>query len=380
MQTKGWKRALTDRTNPGLESGTDALAALRRLSRDIGRDRTLTQAAGGNTSLKRDGILWVKASGTWLAEAESRDIFVPVRIGPLLDALHTGDPRAEKATDFVASDLSASALRPSIETAVHAAMPQPVVLHVHCVNTIAHVVTEDGEAEVAHRLTDAGFDGRFAYIPYCRPGVPLARQVARLASGRTDIVILGNHGLIVAGTSIADAAERLDAVVAALEIPPRATAGAFDTQPLAELSTGSPYRPPADPGVHHLARDPESLRVALAGPLYPDHVIFLGETIGTVAPDAGAMADFLTRWDASPDAAPSLLLVPGVGVLVNERVTAGGEALVGCLADVAARIHPDAVLAPLSADDVHQLTHWEAEAYRQTLDRPDVPAPRPGAA
>lgn len=376
MRTKGSEKALIDRTNqqPGAAID-DGLGALQRLSREIGRDRALTQAAGGNTSLKRDGILWVKASGTWLADAETRDIFVPVRIAPLLDALRAGDARAEKAIDFVASESSASELRPSIETAVHAAMPQPVVLHVHCVNTIAHAVTQDGEVRIAERLTDAGFEGRFAYIPYCRPGVPLARQVARIVSDRIAVVVLGNHGLIVAGTSVADASERLDSVVAALTIPPRLTAGSLDTETLAKLAAGTPYRLPSDHRVHHLARDPDSLRVALAGPLYPDHVIFLGASIGTVTPYASAIREFLASREAGPHPAPSLLLVRGVGVLVHERLTAGGEALVGCLADVAARIPSDVTLHPLSERDVHHLTHWEAETYRQALDRPGTPTP-----
>lgn len=346
----------------------NAFAALRRLSRRIGCDRTRTQAAGGNTSIKHAGILWVKASGTWLAEAEARDIFVPVRIAPLLDALHEGDPRAEKATDFVAGDLSESGLRPSIETAVHAVMPQPVVLHVHCVNTIAEAVRSDAEARIAAKLTGAGFGGRFAFVPYCRPGVPLARRIQNVPSG-ADIVVLGNHGLIVGGSSVADAAARLDAVVAALEISPRRTAIEPDKTKLEALAAGTSYRLPADGSVHHLACDPASLRVALAGPLYPDHVIFLGASVGVVEPQEGAVAAFEAEHATDADPAPALLLVRGLGVLVRATLTAGGEALVGCLADVAARIPEDAALHPLSADDVHHLTHWEAEAYRQSLDR-----------
>ncbi len=48
-------------------SSTSELHALRRLSAGIGSDSALTQAAGGNTSLKEDGVMWIKASGTWLA-------------------------------------------------------------------------------------------------------------------------------------------------------------------------------------------------------------------------------------------------------------------------------------------------------------------------
>ena len=45
------------------------LLALRELSSALGADPSRTQGAGGNTSIKRDGAMWIKASGTWLAEA-----------------------------------------------------------------------------------------------------------------------------------------------------------------------------------------------------------------------------------------------------------------------------------------------------------------------
>ena len=57
----------------------------------IGTDSLLVQGAGGNVSWKDDGILWIKASGTWLAEAESKDIFVPVNLIHLQSALSKQD-------------------------------------------------------------------------------------------------------------------------------------------------------------------------------------------------------------------------------------------------------------------------------------------------
>ena len=45
------------------------LHALRELSAALGADPLRTQGAGGNTSIKRDGVMWIKASGTWLADA-----------------------------------------------------------------------------------------------------------------------------------------------------------------------------------------------------------------------------------------------------------------------------------------------------------------------
>ncbi|TGV14231.1 class II aldolase, partial [Mesorhizobium sp. M4B.F.Ca.ET.143.01.1.1] len=84
------------------------------------------------------------------------------------------DPTADRPQAFAIEDLNPRGLRPSIETTVHALMPQRVVLHVHCVDTISLAVQADGEAEVARRL-----DGiEWAWVPYFRPGLPLARGIA----------------------------------------------------------------------------------------------------------------------------------------------------------------------------------------------------------
>ena len=112
------------------------LDKLRALSARVGADPLLVQAAGGNTSLKQDGVMWIKASGTWLKDALARDIFVPLDHQAILDALRRNDPACESCTDFVRTDLNATGLRPSIETTVHALMPHRVVVCVHTVSTI----------------------------------------------------------------------------------------------------------------------------------------------------------------------------------------------------------------------------------------------------
>ena len=54
------------------------LRKLSNLSQDIGNDLNLIQGAGGNTSVKINDALWVKASGCWLRDALRKEIFIPV--------------------------------------------------------------------------------------------------------------------------------------------------------------------------------------------------------------------------------------------------------------------------------------------------------------
>ena len=169
----------------------------------------LIQGAGGNTSVKEAGVMWIKASGTRLAEAVSRDIFVPVDLAAMRAAMDDPSADADQTAGFV---LGQSGLRPSIETSLHAVFDARVVIHVHCVNTLAHAICTEAEALLAQKL--AGFD--WCLVPYAKPGAHLAQAVsARLGPG-TNVAVLANHGLLVAAGSVAAAEALLAQVVAAV--------------------------------------------------------------------------------------------------------------------------------------------------------------------
>ncbi|MFI5411756.1 class II aldolase/adducin family protein [Kaistia sp. UC242_56] len=335
-------------------------AALRQASAMLGRDPLRTQAAGGNTSLKRAGVLWVKASGTWLAEAEEREIFLPVSLPPLLDAIHANDERAAKATDFVVADANPQGLRPSVETSVHAVLPQAVVLHIHCVETVAQVARADARDAIAARLD--GIDGIvWSYVPYVKPGLPLAREIDAVSPAGTNVVLLGNHGLIVAAETVAEAVALIERVGTALAEPVR-PAPAADIAALEALAEGSPYRLPTDPAAHATATDPARLAIAARGTLYPDHVVFLGS--GTAVLAEGDTPSAVAERSELP---PMLLAVPGKGVLIHREVLRGGDALARALADVTGRIEADASLRFLTVDEEQELVTWDAEIYRRSL-------------
>jgi rhamnose utilization protein RhaD (predicted bifunctional aldolase and dehydrogenase) len=318
--------------------------ALRRYAETMGADPSLVQAAGGNVSLKRGGVLWVKASGTWLANAGRQDIFVPVRLDPLLAAMHADD--AEDATRFVVAEANPSGLRPSIETTLHGVLPHPVVLHVHCVETIAWASRGDSPTAIAPLL--AGL--RWVFVPYVRPGAPLTRALLDVIAPDTEIAVLGNHGLVVGGADTATAGALVAEVARRLHRPPR-SAPAPDPSMLTRIAAGTEFSPVADPAAHGTATDPKSLAVARLGSLYPDHVIFLGPGIATEPPRPGAL------W-----------AVPGAGVLLHETATPGAHALARCLADVCARLDPTEPLVTLTQPQEAELMGWDAEKYRQALN------------
>jgi rhamnose utilization protein RhaD (predicted bifunctional aldolase and dehydrogenase) len=336
--------------------------ALRELSAALGADPLRTQGAGGNVSIKRDGVMWIKASGTWLADALAQDIFTPVRLNPLRTAIADGDPRAAAAVDFVDTQLNATGLRPSIETSVHAIMPSPVVVHIHCVNTIALAVRRDGETLARERMKPDA-DVVLAFAPYRKPGLPLAEAIAeRLAQG-TNVLILANHGLVVAGETVAEVADRVERVCEAFSAPAR-TAPQADVEKLASLVEGADYRLPQNPAVHAIALDPKSLAIARLGSLYPDHVVFLGPGLSESSVAGGRL-----RALSEVRRPPLMMALPGIGVVLHRSTSKNAEAMARCLADVAARIPDEAPVRVLTGAEEQELINWEAEAYRQTIGR-----------
>ncbi|CAM5771617.1 aldolase [Labrys miyagiensis] len=337
--------------------------ALNAFSAALGRDSNRTQAAGGNTSLKRDGVMWIKASGTWLAHALERDIMVPVVLADLATALADGDPRAETAVDFVDQARNTLNLRPSIETSVHAVIPHAVVAHIHCVETLAHAAQPGSETEIARRFAVL-VDVAWAFVPYCRPGVPLSEEIVARSTPATNVLVLGNHGLVVSGATVAEVEDRLNRVCRALALPHRPAPKA-DVAKLETVVSGTDYRLPANEAAHGVALDPVSAGHARGGSLYPDHVIFLGP--GIIETDDIAAGEAVRKPEAK-DGPPPMLVLPGLGVVLHRSTTTAADALALCLWDVTSRIPAGAAVRRLSPEQDYQLTHWEAEKYRQALD------------
>jgi rhamnose utilization protein RhaD (predicted bifunctional aldolase and dehydrogenase)/NAD(P)-dependent dehydrogenase (short-subunit alcohol dehydrogenase family) len=184
----------------------DPLDQLVHLSRLMGQDTRLVQPGGGNTSTKLGDTLLVKGSGTDLRTI-TRQGFTQLslsRLAALRDAETMSDAEMMR---FMAGCMLAEGPAPSVETPLHSLLPYRVIAHTHDVATMSLTNVRD---PVAERLVAELFQGRIVYLPYVRPGFPLARAVGRLvgqAVGRTAGQIpadaiglaLAHHGLVVWG-------------------------------------------------------------------------------------------------------------------------------------------------------------------------------------
>jgi rhamnose utilization protein RhaD (predicted bifunctional aldolase and dehydrogenase) len=321
----------------------------------IGRDPLLVQGAGGNVSWKDAGALWVKASGTWLAEAAHKNIFVPVDL-PHLQA-------AMAAEDFAITPrvLQGSSLRPSIETLLHALMPHEVVAHLHAIEILAHLVRDNPEQRIRAALDDTV---RWTCVEYFKPGAELAKGVAdKIASApQANVVFLRSHGVVIGGEDVADVESTLSRLVAVLRNEVLALPSTAASMAGYEDLQAQGYAPCSDPAIHQLAIHPELCRrLASEWALYPDHVVFLGPE-AVILRDRDSIARL-----AEHERKPPYVFVPGQGVFEIKNSTPSQRAQLRCYFDVLVRQPATERLASLSDSEVAELLNWEAEKYRQRL-------------
>lgn len=326
----------------------------------IGDDPMLVQGAGGNVSWKDGETLWIKASGTWLAHAAGKDIFVPVCLPPLRAAVDRGDFTVTPTV------IGASPLRPSIETLLHVLMPHRVVVHIHAIEALAHLVRKDWHVSAGMLL---GASLQWTTVPYKKPGAELAAAVsaALAGTGGANVVFLQNHGVVIGGADVGE----VSATVAMLtrmmrtEISPDNAehAGPAAIGPL--VVAGEQYVPIPDPEVQRLATDAGLFaRLKTQWALYPDHVVFLGAAARTY-PDLAAL-------HASPNQGEGLVelvFVAGVGVFARLGFTIAKQVQLRCYYDVLVRLQSDSSIGSLNDTEIAELLNWDAEQYRMNLSK-----------
>jgi len=172
----------------------EALKKRVETSRLLGIDENLVLHGGGNTSVKIDGVLWVKGSGWDLGTIEEAG-FAPVRMDALLDIAKMdsiSDSELVRLQKEGMTDKAAPA--PSIEAVVHAIIPYKFVDHTH-----ADAVVTVSNTPKGRELIEQIYGDKVVVVDYVMPGFILSKAIAEAVKGRewSDIegIVLLNHGI-----------------------------------------------------------------------------------------------------------------------------------------------------------------------------------------
>lgn len=172
----------------------EALKKRVETSRLLGADENLVLHGGGNTSVKIDGVLWVKGSGWDLGTIEEAG-FAPVQMDALLNIAKMdsiSDSELVRLQKEGMTDKTAPA--PSIEAVVHAIIPYKFVDHTHADAVVTVSNTPNGRELIGQIYGD-----KVVVVDYVMPGFILSKAIADAINGRewSDIegIVLLNHGI-----------------------------------------------------------------------------------------------------------------------------------------------------------------------------------------
>lgn len=266
-------------------------------SRLLGRDASLVLHGGGNTSVKStatnlfgetEDILYVKGSGWDLATIEAEG-FAPVKMDMLLKM---AELKELSDTDMVKYQRLAmtnpSAPNPSVEAILHAIIPFKFVDHTHTDAVVTITNTEGGEDKIKELYGD-----KVLVIPYIMPGFVLAKLIYDMTRdvnwSELEGMVLMNHGLFTFSDDAKKSYEKTIELVERAEkylterganLHVEKETSHVELLTLAEIrkevsnlkgrATVSIYND-SDLALHFSKQNIQ--KIAMQGPLTPDHVI-----------------------------------------------------------------------------------------------------------
>ena len=325
----------------------------KNISQKLGSNSSLVQAAGGNTSIKSSESMLIKASGTWLINSKKEEVFVEVDLSSIKKKIN------KEIDDNYAEDIiSKNNLRPSIETSFHALINFKYVLHVHSTATIANSISINAETKL-NKL----FGGDFVYVPYIRPGFPLTMLIKKVFNSESQVFVLENHGLIVAGNDLQQTYDLLLSVHQKLDIirNNNSEINNYNSESVIEN-----YSLKNEEKYNLFKTSNKKFFSAFSKSFYPDHVIFLGPGVPTFE-NLNDVNNFLNNIKSKNINPPPYLILKGIGLYEISSVTPAAREMIDCFLEVLLRINFEDELKYLSQPQENELLNWDAEIYRQSI-------------
>jgi len=364
---------------------------LVNFSRRYGADANFVLAGGGNTSYKNDNTLYIKGSGTSLADMTA-DKFVKmnrVALAAIWEKKYSetaAEREAEVLADLMAArEAGEEAKRPSVETLLHDLFPQKFVLHVHPAAVNGLTCSKEGKNAAL-----ALFPG-CVWVDESEPGYILAAlcrtalaEYAEKNGKAANLVFLQNHGVFFA----ADSESELDAIV--VDVMGKIY-GKINTRPdfsevEADLETAATLAPAlrmlysaegmakvkftANAEIMKFAESREAF-ADLVEPLSPDHIVYCkAEPLFVEEATVDALKAEFEAFTARRSFMPKVVFVKGlgmfaVGATLKEAATATAVWHDAMKITVFARNFGGVShMQPRLADFI---VNWEVESYRSKV-------------
>jgi rhamnose utilization protein RhaD (predicted bifunctional aldolase and dehydrogenase)/NAD(P)-dependent dehydrogenase (short-subunit alcohol dehydrogenase family) len=370
---------------------TTPINELIELSRFYGSNENFVLAGGGNTSVKVEGIMYVKASGVALSTI-SEDGFARVNLSKLSELFNVKYPNNDDEREAIvlvnlmnAREKGEEHKRPSVETLLHGLLPQTYVVHTHPAIVNGITCSKNGKTIVAKL-----FGNKALWIPYTDPGFKLAAKVKELIEkvGKAPtILFMENHGLIVSGDSPQAINTESDSIIAAIKKLVKREADFSNVESTTASQLAPVIRMMLNEGIPPIVSFETNLEYSrllqnkesynpLSKPFTPDHIVYCqaeycyvqhNKNIDTLQYNiVKAIKEYKTKLKI----APKIVLIEKVGVFAagkDARETSIALSLFKDSVKIAAYAESFGGVSPMNVQQISFITNWEVENYRKKV-------------
>ena len=371
-----------------------SIEALVELSRFYGGNPDYVLAGGGNTSWKDKDTLYIKASGSSLAEAAAGSFVKMDRNALALIWEKEYPPSGAERESAVLADIMYSrkageeAKRPSVEVLLHDIMPFGYVVHLH--PALVNGLTCSRRGEEAMREI---FGEKAVWIPSTNPGYVLSKRAKTAmddysaAHGEAAAVIfLQNHGVFVGDNGADGIKEKYDDIMNKIGacikkrpdfssekwyIDSTFTSGrAIDEilNTLADLAGAAVFLQAGE--ITSLVKDRDSF-APVSSAFTPDHIVYAGSD--PLFTEANTTAGIRAAWKNHAEKTgrnPKTTAVQGLGVFgAAATENAASLALDLFLDSVKVAVYSESFGGPrfMTRDEIDFINNWEAERFRTNV-------------
>ena len=234
---------------------------LQKYCTKVGGIFKLFQSSGGNISLKIQNKIFVKSSGTTIAEKK-------FTLLPLENS-------KQKVLGFIKKKLKKIVFesennKPSIETSFHVLLEKKIVFHAHYIDVIAWTVDLDKR----DRLMEIVRKNKFNFIPYVMPGIELTKKINLLQKKTNQIFILENHGIIITADSFYEIDEQLKKLYKIFDINDYQKKNYYNLSFISQFAKENLLKVPKYENVHNLAFT-GFIQYCFKSVFFPDQVVFI---------------------------------------------------------------------------------------------------------
>lgn len=363
---------------------TEGMNKLIAMSHRYGSDARYVLAGGGNTSLKADGVLYVKASGTKLASIEETG-FVKMDMGKIAAMFQKAYPQADAQReaqallDMMDARLPGEGMRPSVECMLHGLFPQAFVLHLHPALVNGMTCGLDGQ-----KACEALFAKDAVWVPLTKPGYTLAKacfdlfETQKQHSGTVpSILFMQNHGVIVAAETVGEIDALMERVMDTIAhmagpledfSPQAAPESALFAAPALRML----YRKQAGKACVVFHRSAAVLNLPMGWiqkPFNPDQIVYCKAAILELEPGSDVQMAF-DAFIGTHGYAPKVAVLRGGGVFGLGKTKAEADTALALFLDaVKIAYYAKGFGGPLPLTDEFTdfILAWEVENYRQKV-------------